>query len=290
MSWYARGRCGSVESMTDSKNSTFDATNIAVLGGGQIGEALIAGVLAGGRDPQTLTVTNRSVEKQSYFADTYGVPTTADNTAAVKGAGVVFACVKPYAIEGLLREVGEHLEPNAVVVSMAAGLTLEALEGALPADTAVVRVMPNTPMLVGAGMNACVPGTAASEDDMEGVAELLGAVGDVVVVAEKDMDAVTALSGSSPAYFFLVTEALTDAGVNLGLTRDVAQQLATSAAAGAGAMLKDSGKDPVTLRANVSSPGGTTVAALRELEESGIRGAFFRAAQACADRSKELGD
>lgn len=263
--------------------------NIAVLGGGQIGEALVSGLINSGYSGDQITVTNRSDEKQTYFSDTYGVFTTSDNLAAVEGADYIFACVKPYGIVSLLEEIGASIAPGAVVVSMAAGVMLDAMENALPEGAAVVRVMPNTPMLVGAGMNACAPGAGVSEEQMDGVVHLLESVGAVVVVEEKDMDAVTALSGSSPAYYFLVTEALVDAGVNLGLKRDVAEKLATSAAAGAGKMLAESGKDPVTLRANVSSPGGTTVAALRELEESGIRGAFFRAAQACADRSKEMG-
>ena len=264
-------------------------TNIAVLGGGQIGEALVSGLVASGQEATNITVTNRSSSRSEELADKYGVTTTSDNQAAVKDADVVFACVKPYMIIDMFDEVGGSLPTDAVVVSMAAGLKLADMQKALPEVTAFVRVMPNTPMLVGKGMNACAAGDNVSDEQLQKVEELLRAVGEVVTVEEKDMDAVTALSGSSPAYYFLVTEALVDAGVQLGLKRDVAEKLASQAAAGAGAMLTESGKDPATLRANVSSPGGTTVHALRELEESGIRGAFFRAAQACADRSQELG-
>ena len=164
------------------------------------------------------------------------------------------------------------------------------MEDAVIAGTPVVRVMPNTPMLVGRGMNAIAVGRFVTPEQLADVTELLSSVGEVLPVAESDMDAVTALAGSSPAYFFLVAEALIDAGVSLGLTRPVAEKLVTTSAAGAGAMLSESGQDPATLRANVSSPAGTTVAALRELEVSGLRAAFFRATEACAKRSAELGD
>lgn len=264
-------------------------TKIAVLGGGQIGEALISGLVASGYEPADIVVTNRRAERSEELASSYGVSTTSDNLAAVDGADYVFACVKPYAIVSLLEEVSGSLSVDTTVISLAAGVTLEAMEVAAGEGVPVVRVMPNTPMLVGKGMCAAAAGESVEAEQLDGVVKLLEAVGEVVVVQEKDMDAVTALSGSSPAYYFLVTEALIDAGVQLGLTRDVAEKLAATSAAGAGKMLAESGRDAGTLRANVTSPGGTTAAALRELEESGIRGAFFRAAQACADRSAELG-
>lgn len=260
-------------------------TKIAVLGGGKIGEALISGLLKAGETD--ITVTNRGAQRRAELAQAYGVTVTDDNCLAVAGADVVFLCVKPYAVVDLLDSVASSLSPDALVVSMAAGVKLAALEG-VSAGRAVVRVMPNTPMLLGRGMSIVAPGERASAVQVQLTHELLGAVGQTVQIAEKDIDAATALSGSSPAYFYLVTEALVDAGVQLGLTRDVALQLATQAAAGSGEMLVSAGQDPVTLRANVTSPGGTTAAAIRELEESGLRGAFYRAAQACADRSAEL--
>ena len=264
-------------------------TKITVLGGGNIGEALIAGLVAKGYEGADITATNRSKGRSEYLESTYGVTTTADNSAAVKDADYVFVCLKPYGIVSVLEEVADSLPEGAVVASMAAGVTLEAMETAAGSQTPVVRVMPNTPMLVGKGMCACAPGRHVTEEQLEGVQELLSAVGEVATVGEDDMDAVTALAGSAPAYYFLVTEALVDAGVQLGLKRDVAEKLAGQAAAGAGAMLAESGDSASQLRINVSSPGGTTVAALRELEESGLRGAFFRAAEACASRSQELG-
>lgn len=266
-------------------------STIAIIGGGNIGEALLSGFVAADRDPTSIIVTNRTPARSAYLEQQYGVRTTDDNEAAVNGADIIFLCVKPAQIVDTLAGLSDAIDRNdsSTVVSMAAGVSLAAMEEVVAAGTPVIRVMPNTPMLVGKGMNACAAGRHATDAQMEAVAELLRAVGQVVTVQESQMDAVTALSGSAPAYYYLVTEALVDAGVQLGLKRDLARQLATAAAAGAGAMMETTGDEPAQLRANVSSPGGTTVAALRELEESGLRGAFFRAAEACADRSAELG-
>lgn len=267
-------------------------TTIAVIGGGQIGEALVSGLIAAEVNPQNIRVTNRREERGKELNERYGVVTLTDNAQAVDEADVVFLCVKPKMILGALGEITSTLDNNSastVVVSMAAGINLNSMEEKVSAGLPIVRVMPNTPMLVRKGMCTVTGGRFVTEEQQELVVELLKSVGDVLVVEESDIDAVTAMSGSSPAYLFLVTEALIDAGVNLGLTRAAAKQLAVTAFDGASSMLKETGKEPSELRAGVSSPAGTTVAALRELEESGIRGAFFRAAQKCADRSAELG-
>lgn len=267
-------------------------TKIVVIGGGKIGEALISGLVTSGLDPQSITVTGRRPERGAELRERYGVRDSTDNRQATEDADVVFLCVKPKMIVEVLGEISDAVEGNdvtTVLVSMAAGMPLATMEDAVVAGTPVVRVMPNTPMLVGRGMNAVATGRFVTGEQLEQVTGLLSAVGEVLPVAEADMDAVTALAGSSPAYFFLVAEALIDAGVSLGLTRAVAEKLVVTSAAGAGIMLSESGQDPASLRANVSSPAGTTVAALRELEESGLRGAFFRATEACARRSAELG-
>ena len=267
-------------------------TIIAVIGGGQIGEALVSGLVAADVNPQNIRVTNRREERGAELEERYGVVTMTDNAQAVDGADVVFLCVKPKMILDVLAEIVTTVDNNSVstvVVSMAAGINLTSMEEKVSAGMPIVRVMPNTPMLVRKGMCTVTGGRFVDAEQLELVQELLTSVGDVLVVEESDLDAVTALSGSSPAYLFLVTEALIDAGVSLGLTRAAAKQLAVSAFDGAGTMLKETGREPSELRAGVSSPAGTTVAALRELEESGIRGAFFRAAQACADRSAEMG-
>lgn len=266
-------------------------TKIAIIGGGQIGEALIAGLIAAGREPSTITVTNRTQSRRIELTDTYGVATTSDNVEAVSDASVVFLAVKPKGILRVIEEISATVDANddTTLVSLAAGVGLAAMEDATSAGTPIVRVMPNTPMLVRKGVSGVSPGRYVDKEQLARVTEMLESVGDVVVVAESDMDAVAALSGSAPAYYFLITEALIDAGVQLGLTRDVATRLAKGSATGAGALLEQSGAEPAVLRANITSPGGTTAAALRELEESGVRGAFYRAAERCAQRSAELG-
>lgn len=265
---------------------------IAVIGAGNIGEAFISGLVAAGVDPSSITATNRSEKRGAELHERYGVRAFSDNREAVRDADVALLCVKPAQILDVIAEIGEELMnsgSSTVLVSMAAGVTIAAMEEAVSAaGTPIVRVMPNTPMLVGKGVLAAACGRFVDDNQRDGVVKLLSTVGQVVEVAEKQMDAVTAISGSGPAYFFLVAEALVDAGVSLGLPRELAEQLACATAAGAGAMLE--GDDsPVQLRAKVSSPAGTTARAIRELEESGLRGAFYRATEACAKRSEELG-
>lgn len=272
--------------------SVGDMTNIAVIGGGQIGEALVSGLVAANTNPLNIRVTNRNEERGKELHKRYGIVNLTDNAQAVDEADVVFLCVKPKGILDVISEITATLDNNSaqsVIVSMAAGISIGAMEENASAGLPVVRVMPNTPMLVRKGMSTVTPGHHVSKEQLEQVKELLGTVGHVVEVAESDLDAVTAMSGSSPAYLFLVTEALIDAGVNLGLSRATAKELAVAAFEGAATMMQETGTEPAVLRAGVSSPAGTTVAAIRELEESGLRGAFYRAAQKCAERSAELG-
>ncbi|WJY96661.1 pyrroline-5-carboxylate reductase [Corynebacterium fournieri] len=265
---------------------------IAVIGAGNIGEAFISGLVGAGVDPAKITATNRSESRGAELAQRYGVRTTTNNREAVRDVDVVLLCVKPAQILDVIAQLGEELtvaDTCPVLVSMAAGITLASMEEAVSAaGTPIVRVMPNTPMLQGKGVLAAACGRFVDEGQRDDVVKLLSTVGQVFEIAESQMDAVTAISGSGPAYFFLVAEALVDAGVSLGLSRELAEQLACATAAGAGVMLE--GEDsPVQLRAKVSSPAGTTVRAIRELEESGIRGAFYRATEICAKRSDELG-
>lgn len=269
------------------------STSIAVIGAGNIGEALISGLVSSGVNPETITATNRTESRREELARRYGVITTDDNIEAVTDAEVCFLCVKPYAVADMIEELSEAIASNdtsTVLVSMAAGVTLDAMSDAVhSAGTPLARVMPNTPMQVGKGVCVVAFGRFVEEDQQELVTELLGATGKVVVVPESLMDAASAISGSGPAYFFLVAEALVDSAVSLGLPRDTATVLASATAEGAGAMLAHSGKTPVELRAGVSSPAGTTVKAIRELEESGVRGAFYRATEAAAARAAEMG-
>jgi len=269
-------------------------TRIAFIGGGNIGEALMSGLVGNGEqgDKPDIVVFDPSTERVDVLRERYGV-IPADNAAeATSDADIVVIAVKPYIVGPVLDEISSTIDNNdtdTIVVSVAAGVSLVSMESSLAAGVAVVRVMPNTPMLVGKGMSAIAGGRFASAEQVEAVRELFATVGSAVAVAEKDIDAVTAVSGSGPAYLFLVGEAMTDAGVQLGLTRDVAQQLAVATIEGAATMMAQGDLDPVQLRANVTSPGGTTAAATRTLEENGIRAAFFRAMQACADKSQELG-
>ncbi|MEJ5918992.1 MULTISPECIES: pyrroline-5-carboxylate reductase [unclassified Corynebacterium] len=267
-------------------------TRIAVIGGGKIGGALIGGLIDGGVDPQSIYVVEHSAERTEELREEFGIVDADDLEQAVDGSDVVFMCLKPHVTVPVLDEVADIIdnsEGDSVVVSMAAGITLEALEAVCAVGTAVVRVMPNTPMLVGKGMSAIAPGRFATAAHMDLVAELLEKVGTVERVSESQMAAVTALSGSGPAYFFQFVEAMIDAGVSLGLTREQSQRLATATAAGAAEMMAQDGADPVRLRADVTSPGGTTAAATRVFEEEGLRRAVHRALAACSDKAIELG-
>lgn len=265
---------------------------IAVIGGGNIGEALIAGLVVAGVEPTSIFATNRSPERSAQLAERYGIITGSDNSEAVTDASICFLCVKPGQILEVLEEISDTIarhDESTAVVSMAAGITLASMESAVSAaGTPLVRVMPNTPMLVGKGVHVAASGRYVDEDKRAQVLEALAVTGHVVEVPEKLIDAATAVSGSGPAYFYYFTEALIDAGVSLGLPRDVARELAVATASGAGEMLLGE-KTPAQLRYDVSSPAGTTAMAIRELEESGVRGALYRATEAAAKRSAELG-
>ncbi|GMA24649.1 pyrroline-5-carboxylate reductase [Luteimicrobium album] len=261
---------------------------LAVLGTGVMGEAVLAGALAGGWSADDVVATVRRPERAAQLEQAHGVATTTDNVEAVRGAGLVLVGVKPKDVGALLHEVGGALEPGAVVVSLVAGLPTAAFEAVLPDDTPVVRTMPNTPAQIGAGVTAISPGTRATDDHLALVERLLAGTGLVVRVAEKDQDAVSAVSGSGPAYVFYVVDALAEAGVLLGLTRQVALQVATQSVLGAGRLLDETGEHPAILREKVSSPGGTTVRALARLDAGGVRAAFLDALQAAHARSAEI--
>ncbi|MDQ4117826.1 MAG: pyrroline-5-carboxylate reductase [Actinomycetota bacterium] len=263
-------------------------TRIAVLGGGRIGEALLSGLLAAGYEPGGLVVSERYPERARELSERYGVATEPVADAA-RGADTAVVAVKPQDITPLLNELSGALEPGTLVVSLCAGLPTSLFEGGLPDGTPVVRVMPNTPMLLGAAMCAVSPGTHATDEHVERTESMLGTVGATVRLAESQQDAATALSGSGPAYFFLVAEAMIEAGVALGLTRPAATELTVQTALGASRMLRETGEHPAILRENVTSPAGTTAAALRELERHGVRSAWMDAIVAAHQRSVDLG-
>ncbi len=258
-----------------------------MLGAGTIGEALLAGLLRAGRAPDDLVFTERYAERAAELEARHGVRAVTPIEAAAH-ADVLFVAVKPQDVDALLGELA-GIDPTTLVVSLCAGLPTTTFEGQLPAGTPVVRVMPNAPMVVGQAMSALSPGRAATEAHLDLAEELMSAVGRVVRVPESQQDAVTALSGSGPAYFYLVVEALVDAGVMLGLSRAVATELATQSALGASTVLRETGTHPVLLREGVSSPGGTTAAGVRALEDHGVRAAMYAAVEAARDRSVQLG-
>jgi pyrroline-5-carboxylate reductase len=260
----------------------------ALLGVGMMGENLLAGLLSSGIPAERLVGTDLRPERQREIAEKYGVRVVADNTEAVAGADTVVVIVKPYDVAAALDGISAALAPGALVISLAAGVEIAVLEAHVPAGTPVVRVMPNTPASVGEGMSAIAGGTSATAEHLARASALLGAVGRVVTVPEKHLDAVTAVSGSGPAYVMYVAEAMIDAGVLLGLPRDIATTLATQTLYGSAKLLRDSGTHPTVLRENVTSPGGTTAAALRTLDDHGVKAAFVAALEAARDRSQEL--
>jgi len=265
-------------------------TRIAVVGGGRIGEALIAGLRESGTEASDIVVIEPVPARAEQLSKRYSVLAT-ELEIGCEGADVIVVAVKPGDVPAVVQRIGEAISDStteSIVVSLAAGIPTSVLENRLSAGSPVVRVMPNTAMLVGRGVSAVCKGRYARDEHLQRVVGIMESVGDVVVVTESQMDAVTAVSGSGPAYFFLLAEALIDAGVEQGLPRDVAVTLATGTALGAGAMLTGGGEGPAELRYNVSSPGGTTARAIRRLESGGVRAAVADAVEAAATRSREL--
>ena len=261
---------------------------LAILGGGKIGEALLNGMLRGERTPADIAVSEKHPERAAYLAETYGVQVL-DVAGAAEFARTLVVAVKPQDIDALLTELAGCVGTGHLIVSVAAGITTAKMNSVLPEGVPVVRCMPNTPALVDEAMTAVSAGEHASEEHLALAEALLGSVGRVVRVPESQLDAVTALSGSGPAYFFFLVEAMIDAGILLGLPRALAAELIVQTAIGSAKMLRDSGEHPVQLREAVTSPGGTTIMAIRELEVHGVRAALLAAIEAAALRSAELG-
>ena len=262
---------------------------LAIIGTGRMGEALLRGVLRSGQlGVGEVVCTVRRQERGDELAARHGVRVSLDNRAAIAAARVVVLAVKPQGLLGLLEDLAEAFHPGQTVISIAAGIRTDALEERLPGDVPVVRVMTNTPVQVDEAMSAISAGSHAGDADLDLAASLLEPVGSVIRVPENQLDAVTALSGSGPAYVFLLAEALVDAGVLVGLPRQLATKLVVQTLLGSAVMLRDAGSHPVELREMVSSPGGTTIAAVRELESSGVRAAVFDAVEAALARAGEL--
>ena len=266
-----------------------EARRIAVLGAGKIGEALISGLVSSGwREPAELWATSRRQERVDELSERYGVRATTSNAEAVSGAAIVVVAVKPQDIEALLGEIGGLLGEEQTVLSIAAAIPTSLIEGHLLARVPVVRAMPNTPSTVHEGIAGLAGGAHAAETHLAAASEVLSHLGRVVRVPENQMDAVTAVSGSGPAYFALLAEAMIEAGILLGLSREISTQLVVQTMFGTAKQLRDTHTHPVELREMVTSPGGTTIAAIRVLEMAGVRAAFLNAIQAAMDRSREL--
>lgn len=258
---------------------------VAVLGTGTMGEAVLAAVLRGGESPAGVVATARRPERAQELRSRHGVRVV--DLAAAAAADVVVLGVKPQQLDAVVAEVGAAVRPGTLVISLLAGVTTARLAAALP-GTRVVRTVVNTPALVGAGVTVLAAGEGAQEDDVARAEQLLAATGTVMRLAESQLDAVTGVSGSGPAFVFAVADALAEGGVAAGLPRAVALQLAAATVMGAGRLMVETGQHPALLREQVTSPAGTTAAGLRELDAQGVRAALVSAVLAAAARSREL--
>jgi pyrroline-5-carboxylate reductase len=261
---------------------------IAIIGGGRIGEALLSGLLSSG--VSDLVVTSRSDARVAELRERHGVEATTSNPDAVAGAGLVVVAVKPQDIDVLLEEIGPLLTSEQTVLSVAAAIPTAHIEARIADGVPVVRAMPNAPSTVHEGMAGIAAGAHAGDEHLALAEDALLHLGRVVRVSENAMDAITAVSGSGPAYFALIAEAMIEAGILLGLSREISTTLVVQTMLGTAKQLRDEGMHPVELRESVTSPGGTTIAAIRELEQHGVRAAMLNAIQAAMTRARELAE
>ena len=265
-----------------------EGSMIAILGAGKMGEALISGLLRAGRPPGGILAVARRPQRAAELRERYGVQ-AAGAAAATKAAGTLVITVKPQDMAALLDEIAPSVPGDRLVISVAAGIPTSFIEARLPGDLPVVRVMSNTPVLVDEAMSVISAGSHATDEHLRFTEDLLRPVGRVIRIPESQQDAATALSGSGPAYVYYLVEAMVDAGILLGMPRQTALDMVTQAVYGAATMLRESGEHPVILREAVTSPGGTTISAVRELERHRVRAAFLAAIEAARDRGRQLG-
>ena len=261
----------------------------AIIGAGVMGETLLSGLVRAGRRVDQLMVGEKRSDRARELEERYGVAVVSNREAAAK-ADTVALVVKPQDMADVLAEIAPDLRAGQLLVSLAAGITTAFIESRVPAGVAVVRVMPNTPALVDEGMAAIAPGSHCDESHLTEAESLMASTGKVLRIPEKQMDAVTAISGSGPAYIVFVVESMIEAGVHLGLPRATATELVVQTLVGSATMLRETGSHPVVLREQVTSPGGTTASALRELEIHKVRAAFLAAMEAARNRSRELAE
>jgi pyrroline-5-carboxylate reductase len=271
------------------KNAVVNATRVSAIGGGNMAEALLRGLLEGGAPAASLRASDPDPARRRLLTERYGIATSEDNAAVARDADIVILAVKPKAVASAARSIAGALADASLVISVAAGVTTARIEAELRPGARVVRAMPNTAALVLAGATAITPGRHACPGDVTAAQQLFGAVGRAVVVPEDQLDAVTGLSGSGPAYVMLVIEALADGGVEAGLSREVALMLAAQTVFGAAKLQLESGEHPGVLKDRVTSPGGTTIAGLAQLEAGAVRSAFIGAVAAATARARALG-
>ena len=262
---------------------------IAIIGVGNMGLALMRGMIDSGVSPDSITIHNRREARTAAIVEKYGVRGADSNASCVEGADVVLVAVKPQIFSKVLPEIRASAG-EALILSVAAGITCARIESALSSGARVVRAMPNTPSVIKEGATAICPGAHATEEDLELAAAMLEPIGKVLVVDESHMDAVTGLSGSGPAYVMLIIEAFSDAGVRVGLSREIAQALAVQTIRGSARLLQETNEHPGRLRDQVTSPGGTAIAGLHALEEGGLRTTIMNAVEAATKRARELGE
>ena len=263
---------------------------IGFLGAGNMAEALIRGLLQGGVvTPDRILASGPRPERLAELVETYKITTSADNVAVARKSEILVLSVKPQILEKVVREVSSAIAPGTLVISVAAGVDSATIESHLPSGARVVRAMPNMPALVRAGATAVARGRHANDADLVEAKVIFDAVGITVVLDEQHLDAVTGLSGSGPAYIFLILEALADAGVKVGLSRRNAQKLAAQTVMGSAKLLLDTDEHPGRLKDMVTSPGGTAIAGLHTLEEGGVRTTLINAVETATKRARELG-
>lgn len=261
---------------------------IGFIGAGMMAEAFARGLLKAGVSPDSMSASDPSEERHLVFGS-LGIRCTIDNRAVAGASDIVMLVVKPFMMPDVLDELADAIRPEQLVLSIAAGIPVATVERAFRAEVPVVRVMPNTPCLLGEGAIGMAPGKYATRDDMELAAEVLGACGKVAQVTDDKMDAVTGLSGSGPAYVYTFIEALAAGGVRMGLPRDAALTLAAQTVLGAARMVIETGEHPAVLRDKVTTPAGTTIAGLAALEAGGFRSAVIDTVTAATERSIEIG-
>jgi pyrroline-5-carboxylate reductase len=264
--------------------------SIAFLGAGNMATAILKGLVRAGVPRERISATTRREEKKAQLEAEYSVRVSLDNVATAREAEVIVLAVKPQALDKILKEIAPAIDRTKLVVSVAAGVPIAAIERRLGAGARIVRAMPNTPCLVGLGATALSAGEHATAEDLEVASALFKSVGITTVVDEYLLDAVTGLSGSGPAYIFLIIEALSDAGVKVGLSRHVALALATQTVLGSAKLQQETGMHPGSLKDQVTSPGGTAIAGLHTLEAGGLRTTLIDAVEAATRRAKQLGD